>query len=384
MGLRWVVLCLFVALCLSGCNEELRADDVLDEEQQEGSSLLGEGSGDGEAAAQFDNESAGVSEGLVEADNLDGGETRSGRSTPPICATGVVSVNGSPPWRPQTAVHVTGAASWGADETELLYIWSLVQPEGSHVRLETQGNPSDVVFVPKMIGTYEIILSVEGIDGLPPCGPTTAVVEVSPGSGIHIEMVWDTPEDPDQSDTGGGVRRTAPPPGADLDLHFAHPDAASWFDSMLDCFWLNPEPDWADKTAHPATYSYQPTITDNPAMTLQDIDGAGPEIITLKRPQEGATYYVGVHYWNDNGYGLSDAQVRIYLDGELSYSSQWVSLQDLDMWEVATLDWSNREVSTMTNYDGDPTVIPNYTNSFLFKIRCSLGLPITPSWLPNQ
>lgn len=385
MSVRWVGLSLLGLLCISGCAEDLQSDAAAapGDEAAQGASPVDESPLTEASEPQVEDELTGVPEGTVEPDPI-WADSPSAPPTPPACATAVISPPGSSPWRPLATVQLSGEESSGTPGVELAYTWSLVQPQGSYQRLQSEGQAAHTTFVPRMVGTYEVVLTVEGSDGLPSCGPATTVIEVKPGPGIHIEMVWDTPEDPDQSDPPDEVRRAGPPPGADLDLHFAHPNADSWFDYILDCFWMNKEPDWADKTAHAATYSVHSQVTDDPALTLEDDNGAGPEIITLERPEEDAVYYVGVHYWDDNGYGLSDAQVRVYLDGELSYTSQWVNLEYLDMWEVATLDWSNREVVSMTNSDGGPIVIPSYTNSFLFKIRCSLGLPITPSWLPNQ
>lgn len=67
-------------------------------------------------------------------------------------------------------------------------------------------------------------------------------VVVVPEEAVHIELIWDTPGDADQTDEG-------PVAGADMDLHLAHPLASGadldcdgkpdpWFDTNFDCFGL--------------------------------------------------------------------------------------------------------------------------------------------------
>ena len=179
---------------------------------------------------------------------------------------------------------------------------------------------------------------------------------VIPDEAIHVELLWDTPNDSDQTNEG-------PQAGADLDLHFVHqyaggPDldgngvADGWFDDPFDCFWHNPKPKWG---------SFDPAVNDDPGLDRDDTDGAGPENMNLDIPENNVTYRVGVHYWEDHGFGASYATVRIYLYGDLVYEMEDVKLLNRDMWEVATIDWPSGNVKGI---EEGFKIIPNYNNPF--------------------
>jgi hypothetical protein len=177
--------------------------------------------------------------------------------------------------------------------------------------------------------------------------------------GFRVELVWDTPGDPDQSDSG-------PEAGSDVDLHLAHPMADvgqdldgdgrpdPWFDQPYDTFWFNPHPDWGE--ADPQE--------DDPYLDRDDTDGAGAEVISLRQPEDGATYRVGVHYWSDHGYGPSAATVRIYVNSQLVFEGT-ANLVHHDLWEVATLDWPSGAVTAITQ-NGRKKITPDYVNPSFF------------------
>ncbi len=185
---------------------------------------------------------------------------------------------------------------------------------------------------------------------------------VVPDEAIHIELLWHTPGDPDETDEGSGV-------GSDLDLHFSHPWAGGpdldgdgepdgWFDQPFDCFWFNAHPNWG---------SFDPSIDDDPDLDLSDTDGAGPEIIGLNIPED-VVYKIGVHYWNDHGYGASNATVRVYIYGSLVFEVVDVQLFDLDMWEVCTVEWPSGLVNpVLSSGDGGYKITPSYQNPYFFQ-----------------
>lgn len=176
---------------------------------------------------------------------------------------------------------------------------------------------------------------------------------------IVIELNWSTPEDEDQSDTG-------PEAGTDLDLHLAHPSAMTdegiaWMESPWDCFWFNPNPNWGSLTSP----------DDDPSMVLDDTDGQGPEIIALYGPDMDATYTIGAHYWNDNGYGDSLVSIRVWVAGQLAATlpsegengegPDAITLSEGDLWEAATVHWPSGEVIELLDEDsGEPLVTPNF------------------------
>ena len=176
--------------------------------------------------------------------------------------------------------------------------------------------------------------------------------------GFRVELVWNTPGDPDQSDTG-------PEAGSDVDLHLAHPLADTgqdhdgdgtpdpWFDQPYDTFWFNPHPNWGQA---------DPEVNDDPYLDRDDTDGAGAEVISLRNPEDGATYRIGVHYWADHNYGPSTATVRVYVNGALVFEDT-ADLANHAMWEVATVDWPGGTVTAITK-NGQKKITPNYPMPF--------------------
>ncbi len=160
--------------------------------------------------------------------------------------------------------------------------------------------------------------------------------------GLHVELSWQTPGDPDETDTGSDPSQSV---GSDVDVHLLAPSASDYFDDPLDCHWKNARPEWG-----------APGASDNPTLDRDDQDGAGPEIITLAQPEAGAVYKVGVHYWNDWGYGASRATIRIFMDGVLVDAWSDVELVSDDL-------WASHRISdgVVTRAGETPTITHSYT-----------------------
>ena len=124
-----------------------------------------------------------------------------------------------------------------------------------------------------------------------------------------------------------------------------------WFHELFDCYSINPHPNWG---------SFDPAIRDDPSLDRDDNDGAGPENISLDWPEQGMTYRVGVHYWNDHGYGRSYATVRVYLYSSLIFERPDVLLHNKDMWEVCTIHWPSGKVLPVTGENDSHQIIPDY------------------------
>ncbi|MBI5607307.1 MAG: hypothetical protein HY902_00335 [Deltaproteobacteria bacterium] len=241
---------------------------------------------------------------------------------------------------PQTLLHLSGLKSIAPGGGSIAkYQWTVKQPLGSAQPL----NPNATVATPTLLantaGEYEFCLDVWDNMGTKSCTPTCTKVLVVPNNAIHVELLWDTPADSDQGDTG-------PAAGADLDLHFAHPLASEqdldcdttpdpWFNNPWDTFWFNNKPPWGSSSSS----------EDDPGLDLDDTDGAGPENLNLAKPEgsvDDPQYYsVGVHYWNDHGYGPSYATVAIYVQGAQVLQFTKIKMNPLDMWYVGKLWWPN-------------------------------------------
>jgi hypothetical protein len=205
-------------------------------------------------------------------------------------------------------------------------------------------------FFVDLAGTYTLELRVRdnlGLGSVECENPAVVTIVAQPDQAILIQLVWSTPTDPDETDGGG----------ADLDLHLLHPNADSWFSSPYDCHYQNPVPDWG-QLENPA---------DDPSLDIDDINGAGPENISLNIPENtevlGAPYLVGVHYYSSQDrltqfdYGPSIASLRIFIDGELAWDfteddnpgEREMMAQD-HFWDAAQIDWPARRVTTRNQY----------------------------------
>ena len=69
---------------------------------------------------------------------------------------------------------------------------------------------------------------------------------------------------------------------------------------------------------------------------------------------------IGVHYWNDHGFGLSKATVRVYIMSVLVFQATDVELTNHDMWYVATVHWPSGAVKPITDAGGGYHITPNY------------------------
>ena len=240
---------------------------------------------------------------------------------------------------PQTPVQLIGDKSIAPGSKVTKYKWTAQQPLGSNQLFAPGPNVANPIFQPNVAGNYTFCLDVWDANGVKACQPACTDVAVIPDKAIHVELLWNTPADPDQGDTGPGA-------GADLDLHFAHPLAAlpdkdcdgqpdPWFSSQWDTFWFDPNPQWGSPNS----------TADNPSLDLDDTDGAGPENLSLADPEgtalDPAVYSIGVHYWHDHGFGPSSATIAIYVQSGLALQIVNVKLNPLDMWYVGKLNWPN-------------------------------------------
>lgn len=279
----------------------------------------------------------------------------SGQGTDKPCTIAVIKVQEGNLVCPQTKLHLIGSQSYGGSGTIQTFEWSVEQPPGSASVFLPSAAAPDPTIEANTAGAYEFNLRVWDDAGLESCAPAEYTVLVQPCNQLHVELLWHTPGDDDETDEG-------PEAGADLDLHFTHPLASGpdvdedgepdpWFDDTYDCFWFGPTPDW--DPVGPGG--------EDPSFDRDDTDGAGPEIINMTEPEAGLTYRIGVDYWNDNGFGPSKAIVRVYTNGTKTFETS-LDLVIHDMWYVGDLSWPLGTVTPKTRPDGSPWVTPNYLN----------------------
>lgn len=252
----------------------------------------------------------------------------------------IVTLDGSP-----------SSDSDGPNGQPVRYEWVVVErPDGSTaVPVErffnparpADGGPADDTATPAaqffvdLAGHYVIELRVtDNNDIVAPsdvCPQEPARIEINavPDEDIHVQLVWSTPGDPDETDGEG----------SDVDLHFLHPRGREWMVAPLDCYYANVAPDWGPQGP-----------PGNPSLDIDDTNGAGPENINVNEPEDtsqlGGTYRVGIHYYRaedflgGGSWGPSEATTRIFLAGQ--QAGEWVHMLQRtdDFCEVASIIWT--------------------------------------------
>ena len=209
------------------------------------------------------------------------------------------------------------------------------------------GGPADDTATPNafffvdIAGRYTLELRVVDNLGQPSCMPPAAVVTVTaiPSKDLHIELTWQTPSDPDETDSSG----------TDLDLHLRHSLATTngennWARAAgpggeYDCYYLNKSPNWGGAG-----------VEDNPSLDIDDTNGAGPENVTMADPEEGVDYDIGVLYFRARStFGVAGADnliehptlatVRIFVRRELIAEFVGDLFQEQQLWHVARINW---------------------------------------------
>ncbi|MBR56729.1 MAG: hypothetical protein CMH54_01590 [Myxococcales bacterium] len=272
-----------------------------------------------------------------------------------LCPTAIIDVLEGDQVIPQTVLHLKSNNSYAPAGEVVEFYWEVLQPVGSEsvfIPSPTWPNPT---FTTNVAGNYRFYLDVYDQDNTISCETAEYLVTVIPDEAIHVELLWDTPNDFIQSDEG-------PAAGSDMDLHFIHPYAGGgpdkdfdgvpdpWFDPIYDCAWFNRYPDWA---------SIDPNVDDNPGLDRDDTDGAGPENLNLAEPED-VIYRVGVHYFDDNAFGLSIPTIRVYVFTALLLEITGPEMLPLQMWEAAEIDWPIIEARPVIGPIDGFKIIDNY------------------------
>jgi len=281
------------------------------------------------------------------------------------CPTPVILVQEGEEVIPQTVIHLDARQSYAPFGEIAAYNWSIIAwPEGTPRPLMVPNftDPQPVVEL-NVVGLYTFGLKVRdelnNASGSEACPDATYTVIVQPDQAIHVELTWVTPGDPDETDVGDGK-------GTDLDLHFAHQNAIGpdidgdgerdrWFDKKWDVFWFNKQPSWG---------SFDPNAKDDPSLDRDDVDGAGPENMNLGVPEDGVTYRIGVHFWNDWSFGPVSATVKVYHYADLIYQVTHPGLAEWEMWCVGEIHWPTVGVQRCASSGEPERITPNYINPF--------------------
>lgn len=114
----------------------------------------------------------------------------------------------------------------------------------------------------------------------------------------------------------------------DLDLHLLEGNAE--LNSMGDCFWDNPAPD----------FGILDDPSDDPRLVRDSLKGFGPEQIVFSKPS-GGSYKVAVHYSKTNGAKEpeTEAVVRVFVFGRQEAEMVATLTTPGQLWEVLTIEW---------------------------------------------
>lgn len=272
------------------------------------------------------------------------------------CPTAVITLgNGGEEVAPQTLLNLSGRNSLANEGVITEWKWEVEQPPGSASVFFPSATAPEVEFEVNVAGRYTFRLEVRDAEAWS-CVRASREVLVVPDEAIHIELTWDTPEDCDATDEGNGA-------GSDMDLHFVHLNNAlknpngedvyppvqgdgipeGYFDELWDTFWFFSSHDWGQVQVG----------EDDPSLDRDDVDGAGPENLNLNVPEPGLTYKLGVHYWNDHGFGKAIPTVNVFVFGTHKANVQGCPMTRFDMWEVGTIAWPSQDVEVW-QCNGDP------------------------------
>ena len=227
-------------------------------------------------------------------------------SVGPSCPAEVAAV--PPTWFPLSCSDFHPAA--GAHCT-----WTLVPASGS-TTLNVEDPLADETRVYLDVAGHYIV----GVTVTDPSGGTgTCALGIKARRGsLRIEMWWNE-----------GVTEDST---SDVDLHLhRNPPTTGWF-TTDDCYYSNcvyrcPPgfPCWG--TTYTIAWGYPDSTYDvcgnaagrpcrNPRVDIDDVEGWGPEVITVDGPPEGAEFRVMAHYYDRDAWtGYADVKVRVLCSG---------------------------------------------------------------------
>ncbi len=240
---------------------------------------------------------------------------------------------------PLDTVILDGTQSSDEDGEIVSWEWEVLEdPPGIDATLEpTSGDVQDQdqsrrQLQPLTAGPYRIALTVEDDSGFQSCEPSEVDILAIPDQNIHVELTWTNPEDPDETNDFG----------SDLDLHLVKMGPGQWFNMPYAIWYQN-----ANSNEDPV---WNP---EDPSLDIDVTDGAGPENITMRTPDDCQWYAVGVHYFQEQ-FGTAYATIRIYINGDLRYQRPHFPLEETGhFWDVARIHWDEQASdATIVDVDG--------------------------------
>ena len=189
------------------------------------------------------------------------------------------------------------------------YEWTILSsPAGAVADIGGGGVASFVTDTP---GNYQIGLRVRDINDFAWSLPVQRKLHAFPVSGLAAVLEWNTDVN-------------------DVDLHLIQEtQGGGLFDEELDCHFANLRPDWIPEES----------LDGDPSLDHDEVDGLGPETVELPVPTIGEAYRVVVHYFSDDGFAETEAEVRLFVNGA-EVEERERELIANQVWDVGVFDWS--------------------------------------------
>lgn len=226
---------------------------------------------------------------------------------PPVAQVQLV---GTPPdpVLPGTRLEVSGTGSFDPEGGALAWAWRFVRrPQGSRASFEA-ADRENTAFTVDRPGRYVAALEVLDESGQTSSNDARVEVEAVAGPGFEVELTWDRP-------------------GTDLDLHVVAPSGR--IGAVSDCFFDNPQPDWA-----PVGPGGDPTFSAGLAQEMVAVTGPPEGVFTLVTTVVAASPE-----------GPTAATVRIRLAGtEVARYSATLD-PTAEAWDIATLTWPSGRIT---------------------------------------
>jgi hypothetical protein len=231
---------------------------------------------------------------------------------------------------PLTSVSFDGSSSYDPEGSSLTFSWTLATPAGSSASFGV----SDVAgpsFALDLAGTYTGTLTATDSSGL--TGTCDQSVDVTPTEMIYVELTWSLPDD--------------------LDLHLLEANDGTGAQGEPrtdgDCYYANLNPDWG----------VVGTSSDNPSLLVEDINGTGPELISLPSPAlppYDGYYRVLVHDYTGtvDEPAPNEALVSVYIGGVLADAFVFEMVGEDTDYYVATIHWPTGAVAACSGLSGCP------------------------------
>lgn len=220
----------------------------------------------------------------------------------------------------QDVVELTSEIIDDAGYDDFSYEWTVIERPVGSTSTVAEPDAAETQFHVDILGSYALELRVVDENGVAACGPAVVTINARTDADVHIQLTWEAPfvEKSGGPDSSPDANR-----GTDLGLHYVRPDG-QWGDPDS-IYYAQRSADWTGDGQY------------NVFLDIDNLYGEEPENISHYDPQSGS-HAIGVHYYCDNGWGPTDARVRVFVAGQLVAAHPRRLYQSDNFWYVGDLD----------------------------------------------